>query len=587
MATYVPPKKNTAFIIYIGLPDYALGGLMKSTPTLAAGDAKVSIDGGALANLTTLPAVTPAASKMVKVSLSAAEMNGDNITVVISDQTSPPEWCDVIINLATVARQIEDLAYPATSGRSIVVDAAGLVDANMVKAGPTGSGTAQTAGDIFARLGAPAGASMSADIAAIKGDTATAVTQTTAANIRAALGLATANLDTQLATIAAYIDTEVATIVTQTTAASIRTALGLASANLDTQLSTIAAYIDTEVAAIKAKTDSLTFTVAGTLDVNVTNWKGTTAPAMTGDAYARLGAPSGASVSADILSLLQAEIIRSNTAQAGSASSITLDAGASATDSLYKDETVIITSGTGAGQSRIISSYVGATKVASVTPNWITAPDATSVFMVLAANGLGDLRLISGAALATTSAQIGVNVVNVGGTAQTAGDIIGRLGTPAGASISVDVAAIKSDTATAVSQTAAAAIRADVGLASANLDTQLSTIASYVDTEIGTLQTTATAIKAKTDNLPAAPAAVSDIPTANQNADALLDRADGVETGFTFRQSLRLYNSVLLGKVSGAGTGTEVFRDLADTKARITATVDANGNRSAITRDAT
>lgn len=33
---------------------------------------------------------------------------------------------------------------------------------------------------------------------------------------------------------------------------------------------------------------------------DVTNWKGATAPAMTGDAYARLGAPAGASIAADI-----------------------------------------------------------------------------------------------------------------------------------------------------------------------------------------------------------------------------------------------------------------------------------------------
>lgn len=39
---------------------------------------------------------------------------------------------------------------PATAGRTVVVDAAGLVDANTVKVGPTGSGTAQTAGDIMA-----------------------------------------------------------------------------------------------------------------------------------------------------------------------------------------------------------------------------------------------------------------------------------------------------------------------------------------------------------------------------------------------------------------------------------------------------
>lgn len=71
----------------------------------------------------------------------------------------------------------------------------------------------------------------------------------------------------------------------------------------------------------------------------------------------------------------------------------------------------------------------------------------------------------------------------------------------------------------------AADIRAAIGLASANLDTQLSTIAGYIDTEIGTLvanvatilaavDTEVGAIKAKTDNLPASPAATSDIPTA-------------------------------------------------------------------------
>jgi len=38
-------------------------------------------------------------------------------------------------------------------------------------------------------------------------------------------------------------------------------------------------------------------------DANVENWKGAAAQAMTGDAFARLGAPSGASVSADIASI--------------------------------------------------------------------------------------------------------------------------------------------------------------------------------------------------------------------------------------------------------------------------------------------
>lgn len=110
MATYQPPKKNTEYIIYVALDDWDNPGLFKSSPTLAAGDVKVSKDGGALANLTTLPSVAPASSVMVKVTLSASEMNADNVTVVFSDQTATAEWSDLVINLQTATNQFDDLS---------------------------------------------------------------------------------------------------------------------------------------------------------------------------------------------------------------------------------------------------------------------------------------------------------------------------------------------------------------------------------------------------------------------------------------------------------------------------------------------
>ncbi|MCP5096197.1 MAG: hypothetical protein GY943_11640, partial [Chloroflexi bacterium] len=76
--------------------------------TLAAGDVQVSTDGGALGNLGTLPVVTPAGSKMVKVTLSAAEMDGDNATVVFSDAAGD-QWCDLVVNLHTAAKQFDEL----------------------------------------------------------------------------------------------------------------------------------------------------------------------------------------------------------------------------------------------------------------------------------------------------------------------------------------------------------------------------------------------------------------------------------------------------------------------------------------------
>lgn len=70
-------------------------------------------------------------------------------------------------------------------------------------------------------------------------------------------------------------------------------------------------------------------------------------------------------------------------------------------------------------------------------------------------------------------------------------------------------------------------------------------------------------------------------------ATALLDLANGVETGETLRQALRLIRAVAVGKAAGLGTTTATFRDKADSKDRVTATVDADGNRSAVTTDAT
>jgi hypothetical protein len=63
--------------------------------------------------------------------------------------------------------------------------------------------------------------------------------------------------------------------------------------------------------------------------------------------------------------------------------------------------------------------------------------------------------------------------------------------------------------------------------------------------------------------------------------------AKPVETGATVAESLRLHNAVLGGKVSGAGSGIETFRDLADTKDRLVSTVDNAGNRSAEVADLT
>jgi tetrahydromethanopterin S-methyltransferase subunit F len=103
---------------------------------------------------------------------------------------------------------------------------------------------------------------------------------------------------------------------------------------------------------------------------------------------------------------------------------------------------------------------------------------------------------------------------------------------------------------------------------------RLDLLIDLIITNLGTVDTVVDAIKAITDLL-----------TLGAIADAVHDEV--TEGTTTLRQSIRLIDSALFGKLSGGGTTTLVFRDIDDTKARITATVDANFNRTAVTKVAT
>lgn len=65
--------------------------------------------------------------------------------------------------------------------------------------------------------------------------------------------------------------------------------------------------------------------------------------------------------------------------------------------------------------------------------------------------------------------------------------------------------------------------------------------------------------------------------------DSVLD--DVIDDTYTARQLMRLYASALAGLLSGGGTYSRIFRDLADTKDRITATVNGYADRTAVTLD--
>lgn len=188
--------------------------------------------------------------------------------------------------------------------------------------------------------------------------------------------------------------------------------------------------------------------------------------AQTGDSYARLGAPAGASVSADIATVdsnvdailvdtgttldtklddIQGagfssatdslEAIRdrgdaawttgsgsgltalaTGTAQSGSATTIQLASGSTFADDEMNGNVVKITSGTGVGQSRVITDYVGATDTATVSPSWTTNPDNTSVYEVV--HGSANLATVS------LTAQTAGNLVDLITTVDTVVDAI-------------------------------------------------------------------------------------------------------------------------------------------------------------------
>lgn len=387
--------------------------------------------------------------------------------------------------------------------------------------------------------------------------------------------------------------------------------------------------------------------------------------------------------------LKEAAVARRGTAQAGAAGSVTLDSGASAVTDFYKDAWVFLVSGTGAGQSRLVSAYNGTTKVATIVPNWVTNPDSTSVFILLPAARVAgsqltaDMRGTDNAALAASfsftsgnvhahikaednidfgalkKASINAEVDNALDTAipvtptadsvnervkaiddklpaGSIGDataanqttILNRLGAWTGSGVNTILGAFKAvlskvaslptdiggtgdpttDSLEAIRDTApmGTAMRGtdNAALASVCTEARLSELDAAT---VGKAANQVDLIKTETDKIALADAGAGvagslieevenrSVPgdamalTAaerDSTAAALLDLANGIETGLTLRQAQRLTAAASAGKLSGAATTTVTIKNaVADSKTRITATVDADGNRSAITYD--
>ena len=94
---YNPPLRGVAYKFFVAMTSQANPKTFLNTPSFASGEVQVSKDGGALANITTLPT---ASGRLVEVNLSATEMTADNIAVQFLDGNS--EWCDLLVAIQTV-----------------------------------------------------------------------------------------------------------------------------------------------------------------------------------------------------------------------------------------------------------------------------------------------------------------------------------------------------------------------------------------------------------------------------------------------------------------------------------------------------
>ena len=173
----------------------------------------------------------------------------------------------------------------------------------------------------------------------------------------------------------------------------------------------------------------------------------------------------------------------------------------------------------------------------------------------------------------------------------------GAIATLSGAIVNVDLVDTTTTntdmrgTDSAATATALATAQADLdiitGASGVNLltATQASIDAILVDTgttipaTIATVDTNVDSILVDTGTtLPAQITALNNIAAADVLAAGDID-------GYTLEEAQKIALAALAGKLSGASTTTNTIRAADDSKARITATVDATGNRSAVTLD--
>lgn len=137
------PIKGRAYNFNVALVSFANTKALKSDPVLATGDIKISKDGGAFANITTLPTVTQAGTPSVKIQLSATEMTADSVDIWLKDAAGD-DWCELFVNIKPKEQAIGYMQFVMrdTAGNPVpgkTVTAVRLIDGGSFAAGNIGA----------------------------------------------------------------------------------------------------------------------------------------------------------------------------------------------------------------------------------------------------------------------------------------------------------------------------------------------------------------------------------------------------------------------------------------------------------------
>jgi len=107
--------------VYTALRTWGSLSILPSA-NLAAGDFTISKDGGAFANLATLPSYEPTNGGVLRITLSATEATARSIAIKLVDQTVPKEWEDDILFLQTYGN-LSSSYHPYIGNNTLIASA--------------------------------------------------------------------------------------------------------------------------------------------------------------------------------------------------------------------------------------------------------------------------------------------------------------------------------------------------------------------------------------------------------------------------------------------------------------------------------